>query len=506
MGLPHQTIEDLSSNDPSTAVQLVHCTADDGVSPHNGIISQDGELVRSGDFIELASCQWSTNSEFYDCPLITATRTLYTVDFSLIVFRQLVSWPPNSSHCPFDLVALHFIASGDFSGCYMDGKKFEGGVIISTIPPDKINITVVFTVDRPNVLRSLNCCVQLDSQSSCSPLVWFSTEGAPVQEGCVKATQYSFAVNSMDWCGTYEVTSTTKCNTAVSDTYRGTLTPVERGLLKDEITYDLNCTKDGQTQEVVICSVVRYPVGFKTATSSATFGVLKVVASLSPDGGNLTATCFFAPGSCATGCFLIMSNGVSVNGLMTYRVRGAPSAMASVPAQGLVLGLYRGTAYSTDSFGLLSGGGPSAAFSLNVSTHNQSPATRDSRLMCRAEGSFICCTCRLSSSCQYIVVSLESGNIVEKTAGALSSAYCSQSLPPGNYGVFVIYNGSSKQGAIMSDTILIPSPSGSTKTDIAAIVVPVILVIVLLIAAAAAAAAAAIIRHMRSNKKKGRLG
>lgn len=121
--------------------------------------------------------------------------------------------------------------------------------------------------------------------------------------------------------------------------------------------------------------------------------------------------------------------------------------------------------------------------------------------MCRAEGSFICCTCRLSSSCQYIVVSLESRNIVEKTAGALSSAYCSQSLPPGNYGVFVIYNGSSKQGAIMSDTILIPSPSGSTKTGIAAIVVPVILVIVLLIAAAAAAAA--IIRYMRSNKKKG---
>lgn len=95
----------------------------------------------------------------------------------ICVVGQLVSWPPNSSHCPFDLVALHFIASGDFSGCYMDGKKFEGGVIISTIPPDKINITVVFTVDRPNVLRSLNCCVQLDSQSSCSPLVWFSTEG-----------------------------------------------------------------------------------------------------------------------------------------------------------------------------------------------------------------------------------------------------------------------------------------------------------------------------------------
>ncbi|KAL5509475.1 hypothetical protein EMCRGX_G004858 [Ephydatia muelleri] len=57
VGLPHQTIEDLSSNDTSNAVQLVHCTADDGVCPHKGIISQDGELVRSGDFIELASCQ-----------------------------------------------------------------------------------------------------------------------------------------------------------------------------------------------------------------------------------------------------------------------------------------------------------------------------------------------------------------------------------------------------------------------------------------------------------------
>ena len=125
------------------------------------------------------------------------------------------------------------------------------------------------------------------------------------------------------------------------------------------------------------------------------------------------------------------------------------------------------------------------------------PATRDSRLMCRAEGSFICCTCRLSSSCQYIVVSLKSGNIVEKTAGALSSAYCSQSLPPGNYSVFVIC-GSSKQGAILSDTILIPSPSGFTKTGIAAIVVPVIVLLI-----AAAAAAAAIIRYMKSNKKKG---
>ena len=67
VGLPHQTIEDLSSNDTSTVVQLVHCTADDGVSPHKGIISQDGELVRSGDFIELASCQvWCTiHKELY---------------------------------------------------------------------------------------------------------------------------------------------------------------------------------------------------------------------------------------------------------------------------------------------------------------------------------------------------------------------------------------------------------------------------------------------------------
>ena len=58
IGLPYATIEDLSSNDPSTVVQLFLCTADDDVSPHKGIISQDGgELVRSRDFIELASCQ-----------------------------------------------------------------------------------------------------------------------------------------------------------------------------------------------------------------------------------------------------------------------------------------------------------------------------------------------------------------------------------------------------------------------------------------------------------------
>ena len=60
VGLPYATIEDLSSNDPSTVVQLFHCTADDDVSPHTckWIISQDGgELVRSRDFIELASCQ-----------------------------------------------------------------------------------------------------------------------------------------------------------------------------------------------------------------------------------------------------------------------------------------------------------------------------------------------------------------------------------------------------------------------------------------------------------------
>ncbi|KAL5509619.1 hypothetical protein EMCRGX_G005016 [Ephydatia muelleri] len=74
-----------------------------------GIISQDGELVRSGDFIELASCQAKyaiflvackliSGRTFclvqgcdtlcassgqpilntYDCPLITVTRTLFT--------------------------------------------------------------------------------------------------------------------------------------------------------------------------------------------------------------------------------------------------------------------------------------------------------------------------------------------------------------------------------------------------------------------------------------------
>ena len=67
VGIPHETIEDLSSNDPSTVLQLLHYTADDDVSPHQGIISQDGELVRSADFIELASCQvWCTiHTEVY---------------------------------------------------------------------------------------------------------------------------------------------------------------------------------------------------------------------------------------------------------------------------------------------------------------------------------------------------------------------------------------------------------------------------------------------------------
>ena len=57
VGLPYQTFEDLNSNDPSTVIQLVHCTADDGVSPYKGILSQDDELVRSENFVELASCQ-----------------------------------------------------------------------------------------------------------------------------------------------------------------------------------------------------------------------------------------------------------------------------------------------------------------------------------------------------------------------------------------------------------------------------------------------------------------
>ena len=39
VGLPYKTI------------------ADDGVSPYKGILSQDDELVRSGNYVELASCQ-----------------------------------------------------------------------------------------------------------------------------------------------------------------------------------------------------------------------------------------------------------------------------------------------------------------------------------------------------------------------------------------------------------------------------------------------------------------
>ena len=42
-------IEDLGSNDPSTVVQLLHCTADDGVSLHERCISQEGEVLGSGD-------------------------------------------------------------------------------------------------------------------------------------------------------------------------------------------------------------------------------------------------------------------------------------------------------------------------------------------------------------------------------------------------------------------------------------------------------------------------
>ena len=57
VGLPHRRPQ-LQYNDAfTTVVQLVHCTEDDGVSPHKAVISQDDEVVRSGDFIELASCQ-----------------------------------------------------------------------------------------------------------------------------------------------------------------------------------------------------------------------------------------------------------------------------------------------------------------------------------------------------------------------------------------------------------------------------------------------------------------
>ena len=112
-------------------------------------------------------------------------------------------------------------------------------------------------------------------------------------------------------------------------------------------------------------------LAFRSSGLLGIFGVQQVVASLSSDGGNLTTTCFFAPGSCTTGCFLIMHNGASVYGLLILREGNVSSATTSVPAQGLVFGPYKGTAYSRDPFGLLTGG-PSAIFSLNVSTHNQS--------------------------------------------------------------------------------------------------------------------------------------
>ena len=76
---------------------------------------------------------------------------------------------------------------------------------------------------------------EVKDTSLLSYCVNITKQGAPVQEVCVKATQYSFAMSSMDWCGTYEVTSATKCNTAVSNTYRETLTPV--GMLQDLSTY-----------------------------------------------------------------------------------------------------------------------------------------------------------------------------------------------------------------------------------------------------------------------------
>ena len=56
VGLPHRRPQ-LQYNDLFTAVQSLQCTADDGVSPHKAVISQDDELVGSGDFIDLASCQ-----------------------------------------------------------------------------------------------------------------------------------------------------------------------------------------------------------------------------------------------------------------------------------------------------------------------------------------------------------------------------------------------------------------------------------------------------------------
>ena len=56
VGLPHRRPQ-LQYNDLFTVVQSLQCTADDGVSPHKTVISQDDELVGSGDFLELASCQ-----------------------------------------------------------------------------------------------------------------------------------------------------------------------------------------------------------------------------------------------------------------------------------------------------------------------------------------------------------------------------------------------------------------------------------------------------------------
>ena len=60
---------------------------------------------------------------------------------------------------------------------------------------------------------------------------------------------------------------------------------------------------------------------------------------------------------------------------------------------------------------------------------------------------------------------------MEKTAGAVTSSYCSQKLPRGNYIVIAISNSSSERESLMSDIVKILSPSGSTETRFAAIVI-----------------------------------
>ena len=63
---------------------------------------------------------------------------------------------------------------------------------------------------------------------------------------------------------------------------------------------------------------------------------------------------------------------------------------------------------------------------------------------------------------------------MEKTAGAVTSSYCSQKLPRGNYIVIAISNSSSERESLMSDIVKILSPSGSTETRFAAIVIVLI--------------------------------